>query len=208
MDIADALAPGVSPEEFFTEKLPALHAGQLDLFNQAFDTALIVCVRLTDTDEVYTVEFHSEGSRVEADEMIDFPVVTIEGLASHWEKAKAVFRELATTAKGRAQRDKPPRKIDREMLDDFERFDGVIDLDVHSGGEHIPTRIILNDYVAPAGARRLEVSVDEEVARGFLKGELSPSEAEAKLKVRGDLGLGVDLVGFTLERYPELERLG
>ncbi|QDG54610.1 hypothetical protein FIV42_28845 [Persicimonas caeni] len=207
MNLEDALAPGVDTETFFLEHVPALFEARRELFASAYDTPVIVSVHLTDTDEKYTYEFRPDGCEVEADEMIDFPVVTVAGEAARWEDFKRHVLEVAKLAEKRANDTDVPRKVTREFLDEFERYDGefVLDLSADDLDQPIVVHLILNDYEMPAGAPSLRIGATFEMGEELARGDVRPKDLENRVKIKGDLSLGLEVGGLLLKYFPELE---
>lgn len=208
MKLDDALAPGVSPETFFLEYVPELFEARRDLFAEASTTAIIVSVHLTDTDERFTYEFRADGCTVEADEMIDFPVVTIAGSSEHWEQMKRHVLRVAKPLEARAHHTKPPHKLTRDFLDELERFDGEfqVKLTADDLDEAIPISLILNDYDVPGGAPKLRIQVSFETGEQLARDEIALADLDSRVRVGGDMGLGLEVGGLILKHFPELER--
>jgi hypothetical protein len=205
MEIADAFGDEVTPGEFFLEYLPTLHEERLDLFDRYSDTTVRFCVRLTDRDEAFTVELRSDGADARRGEMIDFPMVTIEGSTEYWdtvkEYAEAAFKRLTA----QLRENPPPHRIDRAFLDDLERYDGVVDIDLSADGDAMRTRIILNDYDVPPGARSVTLNGSLDQVERVVSGEVHPTEATRSMQLSGDMSLAFDLGGLLLEHFPGLD---
>jgi hypothetical protein len=206
MEIADAFGDDVTPEEFFLEYLPTLHDERLDLFDRYSDTTLRFCVRLTDRDEAYTVELRSDGSDARRGEMIDFPVVTIEGSTQHWETVKRYAERAFERLTDQLREHPPPHRIEQGFLDDLERYDGVVDIDLAGENEgSMRTRLILNDYDVPPGARTVTLNGSLDQVDRVVSGELHPTEATRSMQLSGDLSLAFDLGGLLLDHFPGLD---
>lgn len=207
MKLRDAFAADVAIDEFFEDCVPALFDARRDLFAAACETRLIVSVWLQDTDARYTAEFHPDGCRIEAGEMIDFPVATVVGKSADWETVKRQTLRIAAPLEERARGYRPPRKLTRAFLDDLERFDGKFNFELRDASLDDPVEIgiILNDYVLPPGAPELTIETDFEVGVELACGDLRPSQLDARVGLKGDVGLGLDVGGLILEHFPELE---
>lgn len=207
MKLEDALAPGVELRTFFMEHVPALFEERQELFASAYATPVIISIHITDTADKYTFEFRPDGCTVEDDEMIDFPVATIAGTSDRWEDLKRHVVQVAKLADQRAHTTKVPRKVTRDFLDDFERYDGefILELSADDLDEPITLRIILNDYEAPDGAPSLRIGASFEVGEELARGEIKPKDLESRLRVKGDVGFGLEVGGFILKHFPELE---
>jgi hypothetical protein len=206
MEFEEALGPDVDVETFFEENVAEVHRSRLEIFSRGVDTPIIVCVALDDLDERYTYEFRPDGIEVEHGEMIDFPVVTIIGEAKYWETVRDHLREIAEAVHARASDKHPPRKLTRDFLDKFERFDGVIELQLVDDDldERVQLKVVLNDYDSPAGARHLTIRAPFSLGLELARGDVHPSNLEQHISASGDMGLAFDLTGFLNKEFPEL----
>jgi hypothetical protein len=210
MEIADAFAGDVSPETFFLERLPELHEDRLELFEQYTETPVRFCIHLTDVDRRFSIELSDDGCRAIEGEFIDFPVVTLQGKRSDWE----VVRDHAETLfeKGRrALSERPPSdRITRDFLDDFERYDGKVDveLDVAAGREPVEMRLVLNDYEPVPDAPELRVELSVDLIARVLDGEIEPDEARESVGISKDVGFAFEMSGLLLNHFPELDSDG
>lgn len=207
MDFDEAFGPEVTHEEFFLEKLPALHEDKLDLFATYCETTLRFCVRLEDIGQTFSVELAPDGARAIEGEFIDFPIVTLEGETGNWELVKEHARRLFQKGEEALKRRPPTRKITRSFLDDLERFDGVIHLGINgeSIDNPVEVRAILNDYQAPPRAREVEVTLSVDLVDQVAEGEKGASEAADALSLSRDVTLAFDLGGLVMNHFPELE---
>lgn len=201
MQLRDVFAPGLTTREVFLERLPRLHRARLVQFRQFVTAPLIFCFRFTDTGQCHTLKLDGNQAIAEDGEMIDFPLATIEGKESDWERFKTRFLELAEEADRRADEYVERVAITPSMVKHFERFDGTIKVKLTGGGldKPIALRIVLNDYEAADEGRIFSVELPVEVAFAVVRGELAPSAAARELKVQGDMGFAMDLGGFFLK---------
>lgn len=201
MELKDAFAAGIPPEKLFLDLIPQLHRVRLEQFRQFCDCTLVVSFRFTDTDRRFTLELGRNGASVEAGELVDFPVVTVEGLEAHWEAVKRHVLALFEEADRRADEYVGRVRITQAILDQFERFDGVIELtftDTGDGFDHV-IRVILNDYEASDDAPLLRLSVSLAQVHDLVSGRVQPAELGRRLRVGGDRRLALDLGGFLLK---------
>lgn len=207
MELHEALAPDVGIETFYEECLPALFEERRELFASVCEVPLIISVYLEDIDLRYTAEFRPDGCRVEPGEMIDFPVATLVGSSTDWDVVKRQTLRIVTPLEERAEGYRPPRKVTRAFLDDLERFDGefAFILSDNTLDEPVEIGVVLNDYTLPPGAPKLTIETRFEVGERLARGDLSPSQLDASVKLGGDVGLGIDVGGLLLEHFPELE---
>lgn len=207
MDFAEAFGSDVTPRDFFVEKLPALHESRRDQFALYCETTLRISVKLEDLGEQYTVELMPDGARAREGDMIDFPVVTIEGTSEHWETVKEHAREIFEHLEGLLEKKPPRNKITRDFLDDLERYDAVVnvELDSEDFDDLFQARLILNDYEPPPGAREVTVRGSADLMWQVLEGEKSASEASNALELSDDLGLAFNLGGLIMNHFPELD---
>jgi hypothetical protein len=198
---ADALAPGVTLEEFFMEHLERIHDTQKGEFHKVSAEPLVMSFDFPDTGERYTFALSSDGCEVEDDELADFPVATLIGTAGHWEAIKPDLLELARAlekASGDHEQRYGGRAITRDILDEFERFDGTIVIEVTGGsaGEPVTFELALNDYVKHDDADFIKVKIDYGVALEMAAGTLEPRDARGKVKLSGKTSFGLELAGF------------
>lgn len=198
---ADALAPGVTLEEFFMEHLERIHEVQRGEFHKVSAEPLVMSFDFQDSGERYTFALSSEGCEVEDDELVDFPVATLIGTAAHWEAIKPDLLELARAAEAASESHESRyegRAITRDHLDEFERFQGTIIIEVTGGsaGEPVTFELALNDYVKNDDADFIKVVIDYGVALDLARGELQPRDAQGKVKLSGKTSFGLELAGF------------
>lgn len=207
MDIADAFADDVSPETFFLERLPTLHEDRLELFGRYSETTLRFCFHLTDVDRRFCLELTPDGARAIEGEFIEFPTVTLEGTEANWPLVREHARRLFEKGKDALLERPPPRRIDRDFVDDFERFDGVIDVELtfEERDEPVQMRVILNDYQPVPDCRQLEIGLSIDLLDAILDRRVEPDEARDALSLSGDVGLAFDLSGMMMDHFPELE---
>lgn len=207
MEIAEAFRGDVSPETFFLERLPALHDHHLELFARYSEATLRFCIHLTDVQRRFSVELGPEGSRAIEGEFIDFPVLTLEGRRADWglvrEVAAGLFEKGAC-----ALRERPPdNRITREFLDDFEHYDG--NLEVLVGFEQrtspVEMRLVLNDYAPVRDAPELQVELSVELLTAVLEGRIEAEEAREAVELSKNVGFAFELSGLLLNHFPELE---
>lgn len=214
MKIEDALKPGISCDAFFMECVPELFAARQDLFRESSDTDVIVSVYLSDTDARYTCEFRADGCTVERDEMIDFPVATLVGEEADWENFKrhmlAILLPLEQRAHDYRDRAVNMSRLTPEFLEQLERFDGVFKCKISADDldEPIELELILNDYDAPEGAARLRLGASFETVEAIARGEILPTDLQDRVRVGGELSLGLEVGGLLLKHFPELEKRG
>jgi hypothetical protein len=206
MKLEEALGQDVDAETFFLENVPEVHRSRLEIFSRGVDTAIIVCIALEDIDKRITFEFRTDGLDVEEGEMIDFPVLTIIGSSEYWDTVRAHLHDIAEIVQERASNGQPPRKLTRAFLDKFERFDGVIELQLSSDRieERVPLKIVLNDYDPPPGARHLVIKAPFSLGLDLARGDVHPSNLEQHISATGDMSLAFDLTGFLNKEFPEL----
>jgi hypothetical protein len=204
MHLREIFAPGRTPEEVFVELIPRLHQARLHQFRQFVHTALIVCVRFTDTGRCYTVRLDGQGAEVEKGEMVDFPQVTIEGKEQDWERFKASVHDLVDEADRRADAYAGRVAVTRSMVKAFERFDGRIEVDLTGVGlaSPISVTVVLNDYEADSDGAHFKVVLPLETVFFVVRGQVEPTAASRSLQIKGDMGFAVDLGGFFLKYMP------
>lgn len=200
MDILDALADDVSIREFFVDWAPRLFAARRDDFAAASAVDLVLCFKFEDTDEVYTLEMSRGGLVVEDDEMIDFPALTVVGLAKNWPRVRERLRPLAEQLERRREQVRDSFRVTQAFVDDWEKFDLVIDIEVTDGspGGGIKFSVVLNDYNAPKGARRFGFTVPLQALDAMAGGRQSPEQVARGLKITGDVRVAATFGGMIL----------
>lgn len=188
-------------EEFFEEIIPKLHGERRD-FADFSDVDVIVSVYLADTDKRFTGEFRRDGTcTIEDDEMIDFPVITLIGYEKYWDVVKKHAIDLARTLDERKDELRSQYRLTRQFLDDFERYDGKIDITITGPDGEVEMSLVLNDYEPVDGAREFGFEIPLELIEAVATGEEDPGKAAKKLKIRGDYGFATVLGGFLLEQF-------
>lgn len=215
MKIEDALKPGISADTFFMECVPELFQARQRMFQESSDADVIVSVYFRDTDARYTCEFRADGCTVEREEMVDFPVATIVGEEADWEDFKRHMLTILLPLEQRANdyRERAASTMSRltpEFLAELERFDGVFECKISAEdlNEPIEIALILNDYEAPDGAPRLRLGASFETGEALAVGELFPTDLPERVRVGGELSLGLEVGGLLLKYFPELEARG
>lgn len=187
---------GASLQEAIERIGPKVHEARRSDFKNFCDVRLIICFKMLDTDEVWTIEFDSNGYSFERDEAVDFPLVTIEGKAANWPLIREHLLELADLLEGQKERAKG-RKWTRALHNAFESFDGSIDLSfVDDTYPHpVDVRVILNNY-EDAGFERFSATIPVPLLFDVARGQVSPRSAAKTLKIGGSLSLAIELGGF------------
>jgi len=207
MDIADAFAGNVSPETFFLERLPELHESRPELFERYAETTLRFSIYLTDVDRRFCIEFNPDGARAIEGEFIEFPTVTLEGTEANWPLVRDHARRLFEKGRDALMERPPSDRVDREFLEEFQRYDAVVDVEMafEARDEPVEMRLILNDYQPVPDCRHIEVGFSMGLLDAVLDGRVDPEEAREKVTLSGEVGLAFDLSGLALEHFPELE---
>lgn len=208
MNAEEAFAAGISPEEFFLEVIPRLHESRLERFVQFSSAKLILSVFFSDTQKRYSCELGSKKARSRAGELVDFPVLSLEGQEKDWEVVKSHLRVLLDEADRRADAYVGHVHLTQAILDEFERFDGVIEIRLTgglSGGGSVDSaldfRVVLNDYEAGKGARTLSLEMPLASLEDVIVGRKTAAEVAKGLVLRGDKMFGVNLGGFFLKHF-------
>ena len=200
MELEQAFAPSVTIAEFFEEVVPALHRERLDDFRQFTDVALIVCLKLLDTGDVFSVELGLDGCTVEDDEMVDFPIVTIKGWDKYWQEVKRHSLELLQELDRRQEELADSFRVTPAFLDDFGKLDAVIDVTITETEDHpeITFSLVLNDYEPYEDASRFSVEIPLSRLRAVARGEADVVEAARALDIGGDYRFAAYLGGLFL----------
>lgn len=198
-----ALAPGVSVRDFFMKHVEQIHAARLADFNRVSAAPVVLSVYLTDTDARYTVALRHDGCEVEDDELDDYPVVTLIGKESDWERTKTEVLKMARALEARRgeleARVKAPVWTEAARAE-FERFDGLIRVTVtDTGGAPVSLELVLNDYAHSRG-QALEVTLPLSLLGGISGGQISPDAAGGQLRLGGHRAMAAVLAGFWSKR--------
>lgn len=203
MDFSEAFADDVTLEQFFEEILPRLHNDRIETFRELSEIPVIVSVYLRDTKQRWTVELRRDGLTVEADEMVDFPMVTIEGDSRYWDEVKRHARTILRAVDARRDEVREQLQLTPELFADFERFDTVIDVEITETEDNpsIALRLVLNNYEPVDGARSFCVALPLPTLLELARGEKDPKQVAKGLSIRGDAKAAVSLGGLFASRF-------
>jgi len=199
-----AFAPGVTPREFFFDHLPGLHAARQEQFNKNCKVPLILSLWFGDTDNRYTVELRSDGCEIEEGDMIDFPVATIRGQESRWEKVKPRLLEallVASANEEKFEKKYGERVLTSTIVEAFEAQRGVIEVIIDTADGPIDLDVILNDYEPESGADRFKVELGEELVEKMARGEVEPRAAVGQIKISGQRKPALQLGGAFAKHF-------
>ncbi len=200
MDIVEALGDDVTLREFFMECVPELFEARREEFSRLFEFDVILCFKFQDSGEIYSIALRPDGAEVEDDEMIDFPLITLQGWAKFWDVVKREARPLARDLEERRHEVDDAPTLTQAFFDDWEKFDVVIDVEITGDDDAEPVQfsLILNDYEAPDRARKFGFTVELQTLAEVASGKRDPVEAAKGLKIRGDVGIAATLGGMIL----------
>lgn len=204
MDWDTVLDPSLSPEEVILERLVELHQARREDFASFVSTELIVSLEFADIGERFTLALGPDQARAVRGDMIDFPQASLRGQAAEWKRSIALLGRLVHPADERIDHYQGRVEIDRGIRDDFERFDGVLEVeivDLPDGGDPITFEVILNDYDEPPRARRARISIQWSVLEDLANGRVTPVEAARRATLRGAVGLALELGGFCMAEF-------
>lgn len=201
MDFSEAFAPSVSIDDFFHDIVPRLHRERAD-FGEFSEVDVIVSVYLADTDKRFTCAFRRDGScEIEDDEMIDFPVITVIGYEKYWEIVKKRAIGLLEALDERKNELKSQYRLTQGFLDDFERYDGSIDITITGPDGEVEMTLVLNDYERVDGAKSFGFELPLELIEAVATGDEDPGKVAKRLKIKGDYGFATVLGGFLLDQF-------
>lgn len=204
IDYKKLLPAGITVEKVFADVLPAVHDEQRDEYADYVEGMdIVIAVRLTDARKLWTVRFNADEIEIEDDELVDFPIVTIEGTQKQWPNLLPYLVEILTTLESRRKELKPKKRFDATLQAALERFDGVIDLCVTGDDptDNLRFRLILNNYAEHTSFRRFSITIPRSVVFDVVEGRTPIESAARGLSVQGDVGLAVDLGGTILEHF-------
>lgn len=199
-----ALAPGVTPSQFFFDHMPGIHEARLEDFRSVCDIPLIISLWFRDTDRRFTAELSPHGYRAEEGDMIDFPVATICGEEARWEEVKADVLEAVLAlheSRHDLERRYGDRRITEQVRRDFEDLRGIIEVSVTGGHAPFDVEVILNDYEPEPRAPSFAIKATKDVVMRMARGQLEPRAASGEVSVRGGMGFAMDLGGFAAEHF-------
>ena len=203
-DYRRLLPKGLRVGDVIARVVPEIHKERRHEYNDYIHGVdMVIAIRLTDVDEFWTVRFNGHEIEIEDDELIDFPIVTVEGTQTQWESMREDVIELLLLIDAQKDRLKKGRKFDVTFRETLERYDGVIDLTItgKSSSDTLKFRLILNNYEADRGFRKFEVSVPRTVLFDVVEGRVPVDSAAKGLSIRGDVGLAVDLGGAIMKHF-------
>jgi len=197
------------PEAFFERDVPDIHGELRPYFSALSDVPVRFHIDFRALDAAYTVELRSDGCRVEAGTMIDFPVVSLRTDVTEWKVIRRHTFELLEIGRELFEERVELEQVstlDGGVLQRFESFDGIIDLALSFPELDRPleSELVLNDYEPFGEPGRFELKLDVEALYRVARGEASPAEVVKGGQLRGDLSLAFNLGGFLLQEFPEL----
>jgi hypothetical protein len=202
--LEQALAAGVSPREFFMKRAAGVHKARQSDFERITEEPLTFSLYFTDVDERYTVRLERGGAmEVEDDELDDFPVATVEGLAGDWELVKSHVLRLVEVLEGRrAELERRyTKKITAKILAEFEKIDGSIHVEIVDGARSFKWRVILNHYEAQSGAPSFKIKVPLSLVEDVASGRQELAAAVKAAVVTGDTKFALRLAGFFSKHF-------
>ncbi len=197
MEWSEVLDPSLKPGEVLGQRLKQMHGERRERISALLKSEVILCLRLD--KEVHTIAVRGDGYRWEPREMIDFPQATVLTDHDRWRRSLGFVEELIEPAEERLDEYRGRWEITDELLRRFERFDGVLEVEVRGlpdGGAPMAFEVVLNDYQEVGGSPRAVLKVEWEVLKQVAHGQLNPTEAARKVEVGGARGLALELGGF------------
>lgn len=202
VDYRKLVPDGISIRDMMAKAVPKIYAERAsDLTDYLDGVDIIVCLRLTDVGDVWTVRFNADEIEVENGELIDFPILTVEGTASQWEAMRADVVTLLETINSRQPTLKTKRKFDARFRAALEKLDGTIDLTIVTDAGELSFRLILNNYEAEAKFRNFKVAVSRDTIFDLVEGRITLESAASALKIKGDVGLAMDLGRLVVKHF-------
>lgn len=195
---------GITVEKVFTSVVPTIHEEQRGEFADYIDGLdIVVAVRLTDARKLWTVRFNADEIEIEDDELVDFPILTIEGTQKQWPSLMPHLVTVLTTLDARRQELKPKKRFDSKLRSALERIDGVIDVCITGDDptDNLRFRLILNNYEEHTSFRRFSITIPRSIVFDVVEGRTPIESAARGLTVQGDVGLAVDIGGTILEHF-------
>lgn len=195
---------GITVDKVFTDVLPIIHEEQRGEFADYISGVdIVIAVRLTDARKMWTARFNADEIEIEDDELVDFPILTVEGTQKQWPALLPYLTDLLSTLESRRKELKPKKRFDSKLRAALERIDGIVDICITGDDptDNLRFRLILNNYAEHDSFRRFSITIPRSVVFDVAEGR-TPIEAAARgLSVQGDVGLAVDLGGTILEHF-------
>lgn len=188
---------GIDVPTFFKKTAKAVFDERHEDLKTYLECPVIVCTRMLDTDRLWTVKVSPKKLVIEGEEMVDFPVITVEGREENWPLVREATADILDLLDARRDEFKGKGRWTREIQEAFEAFDGTISVTLTDPSlpRAIPIRIILNNY-EDSGYKSFHVTVPLTTLYGVARGEIAIDAAAKGLKIGGDMSLAVDLAGF------------
>lgn len=199
MEWSELLDPDLPAGELITKKIPTMHSHRLEDFRRFSAADLIFSIEFSDTGERFTMRLGPDGAEAREGELIDFPQATARGKRSDWPRAVKLVATLVEPADEQIKRVKGRVQVSRDILESFERFDGVVEIevvDLPDGGPKMSFEVVLNDYEEPPRAPRAHITVPWPLLDDLAHGRTDPVAAAKSLRIKGSMGLALDLGGF------------
>ncbi|TXD37644.1 hypothetical protein FRC98_08115 [Lujinxingia vulgaris] len=200
MKWSEVFEPGLSTDELFLKRLPAMQQTRQQEFREFSSATIILSVLFEDVDQRYTLTFDRDGLEVIDEEAIDFPVASARGKLSDWQRALPWIQELVIPADAQVARYRGKVHLTPEMIEHFERFDGVFQVEVTDlpDGRPLSFSIVLNDYEAPEDARVVRASVSWPLLQDVAHGRVDPVQGARQLSIAGEVGLALEIGAFIM----------
>ncbi len=202
MEWSDVLQPDLDPQEVLSDRLKSMHSDRQQKVRRMLKAAVILCLKLE--DQVHTIKVGPESHHYEAREMIDFPQITVRSDLGRWRRGIEMVGPLIERAEARLDDAGHPYEITASLLSEFEKFDGVVEIevvDLPDGGPPMGMEVVLNDYEPVGGCRRTRLVVSWQVVEGLVEGRLEPATAAREITIGGDRGLAFELGGFASRQF-------
>ncbi|RAL23595.1 hypothetical protein DL240_05395 [Lujinxingia litoralis] len=200
MTWSEVFEPGIDTRTLFLERLPAMQRTRQEEYRAFSSATIVLSVLFEDAGERFTLTFDPEGMEAIDEEAIDFPVASARGSLKDWERALPWIQELVVPADAQVAHYRGKVHLSQATIERFERFDGIFVIEISDlpDGRPLSFEVVLNDYEAPADARRVRVSVAWSLLQDVAHGRVDPVSAARRLKLGGDIGLALEIGGFLM----------
>lgn len=182
---------------FFEKTARVVFEERREELDSYLECPVIICTRMMDTDRLWTSKVSTKRLVIEDEEMVDFPVITVEGREENWPLVREATAEILDLLDARREEYKGKGRWTQKIQEAFEAFDGTISVTLTdpSLSRPIGVRIILNNY-EDSGYKTFHVTVPLSTLYGVARGEIALETAAKGLKIGGDMSLALDLGGF------------
>lgn len=196
---------GVTPPEFFSTILPAIHKERgADEYGDFCDEPIVVSFLVEgEGGGRWSVRFQDGDLDIENGELDEDPVVTLAGHIQDWPIMCARLVAWVNELENFFDDNRGARMRSRDFAL-LRQFKGTVDMKVtgfsdESGTRDLCSTLYLNAYEKSAG-RSFSVSVSADDYQKILDGDLKPARAfaDGQINLDGDVALAMQIATFAM----------